>query len=594
MKTTRRISAFILSLVLMLTMMPAMAFAEDVQSPEENAAEGSVVEAAEEEIDAAADQAIEEAESFDEEAISYESGEEFDEEYVDEEEYDAPTEGYAELTFSQGVEADTIEGPDAEELFEEFMLDEEADENKQVVPLAKGPRLNGADLKYYNYYCSIIKSVTAGKQTTAAKKVKVANFVGKRTFTAKELGVSRIGYMKNGEFRVTDAAMKKIRAMVYPQDLTKVWFNVMTDMTSDGYWVDWYGGHTLYKSSTPFRYTAKSLTFDTKGYIQFRVPVIAEFRGSSLYKTDLSLIRGANTARKNAKDLVKAVAEQIKTDYPNATPIGVDYLKLLYYGAVIANLSEYDHDAAVLENPYWKGPWSLISVFDLKESTKVVCAGYARAYKYLCDLSNFNSSWIDCQIATGSAGTSDSNHMWNIVRMNDGLNYVVDPTWMDTDDENIFKDNWFLRGDPYGTSNSFTIEGNYRVYDERTKGALAPAERKLAEKYNYEFVSGRAIKLRKPTILNPVKGNRSIKVRWKKVTSPLGALYVDGYQIRYSTKKNMSGARKVTVKGYNKASKVIKGLKARKVYYVQVRTFAKMGGKNHYSAWSKKKKIRTK
>jgi len=592
MKITRRISAAVLSLILMLTMMPAIAFAEDAEVPEEAAMEASVAEDAEdavqpEEGDASMeDPAVTEAEVFDEEEIV--------EEFDDETGADAPAEGYAELTYSQGVDSDAVEGPDAEELFEDYMLEEEPDANKQVVPLAKGPRLNGTDFKYYNYYCSIIKSVTAGKLTTAAKKVKVGSFAGKRTFTAKELGVSRIGYIKNGEWHVTDKAMKKISELVYPQDLTKVWFTVMTDMTSSGYWVDWYGGHTIYKAKTPFNYTTNRITFKTTGWIQFRIPVIAEFRGSSLYKTDSKLISGANKARKNAKELVKAVAEDIKVQYPDAKGIQVDYLKLLYYGASIAELSQYDHDAAALDNPYWKGPWSLISVFDFDESTKVVCAGYARAYKYLCDLSKFNSNWIDCQIATGSAGAKDSNHMWNIVRMNDGLNYVVDPTWMDTDDDDIFKDNWFLRGDPDGTANSFTIEGNHRVYDDRARGALAPAERKLAEKYYYDFPSSRAIKLRKPTIKTPARGKRSITVKWKKVTSPLGALYVDGYQIRYSSKKSMSGAKKVTVKGYNKASKTIKKLKAYKYYYVQVRTYAKMGSRTYYSPWSAKKKVKTK
>ena len=55
----------------------------------------------------------------------------------------------------------------------------------------------------------------------------------------------------------------------------------------------------------------------------------------------------------------------------------------------------------------------------------------------------------------------------------------------------------------------------------------------------------------------------------------------------------MSGAKTVTVKGYNSASKPIKKLKAYKVYYVQVRTYAKMGGSTYYSGWSGKKKVRT-
>ncbi|MBQ9015650.1 MAG: hypothetical protein IJ109_05955 [Firmicutes bacterium] len=43
-------------------------------------------------------------------------------------------------------------------------------------------------------------------------------------------------------------------------------------------------------------------------------------------------------------------------------------------------------------------------------------------------------------------------------------------------------------------------------------------------------------------------------------------------------------------------SKVTKGkkkLKAKKKYYVQIRTYRKVGGQYYYSAWSKTRKIKT-
>jgi hypothetical protein len=118
-------------------------------------------------------------------------------------------------------------------------------------------------------------------------------------------------------------------------------------------------------------------------------------------------------------------------------------------------------------------------------------------------------------------------------------------------------------------------------------------ERQISKKSYYQFGSTRTIKLKTPTIYTPLRGRKKLTVKWKKVTSHLGALYVDGYQIRYSTKSSMSNAKKVKVKGYNKKSKVIKSLRAKKYYYVQVRTYAKLGGKTYYSKWSKKKKVRT-
>lgn len=65
------------------------------------------------------------------------------------------------------------------------------------------------------------------------------------------------------------------------------------------------------------------------------------------------------------------------------------------------------------------------------------------------------------------------------------------------------------------------------------------------------------------------------------------------YQIRYSTKKSMRGAKTINVSKAAK-SKKIKGLKSGKKYYVQVRAAKKIGGQLYYSNWSSKKSVRTK
>ena len=69
---------------------------------------------------------------------------------------------------------------------------------------------------------------------------------------------------------------------------------------------------------------------------------------------------------------------------------------------------------------------------------------------------------------------------------------------------------------------------------------------------------------------------------------------ITGYQIRCSLKKGMSKSKTVTVKGYTKASAKVKKLKAKKKYYVQIRTYKTVNGRNYYSKWSPKKTVRTK
>ena len=89
-----------------------------------------------------------------------------------------------------------------------------------------------------------------------------------------------------------------------------------------------------------------------------------------------------------------------------------------------------------------------------------------------------------------------------------------------------------------------------------------------------------------------VKGKKSFTAKWKK-QSKANQKKFNGYQIRYSTKKSMKGAKYVTVKKSAK-SKKIKKLKAKKQYYVQARTYTVTNGKRVYSKWSAIKTVKTK
>lgn len=90
------------------------------------------------------------------------------------------------------------------------------------------------------------------------------------------------------------------------------------------------------------------------------------------------------------------------------------------------------------------------------------------------------------------------------------------------------------------------------------------------------------------------KASKAFTVKWKKQSAKMVSSRITGYQVRYSLKSNMTSSKTVTFKGYAKISKKIKKLKAKKKYYVQVRTYMKVSGKNYYSAWSGKKSVTTK
>jgi hypothetical protein len=76
----------------------------------------------------------------------------------------------------------------------------------------------------------------------------------------------------------------------------------------------------------------------------------------------------------------------------------------------------------------------MIWVFDNDPNTTVVCEGYAKAFQYLCDRSTFETDSIECHTVTGFMidRSGSENHMWNIIHMDDGRNYIADVTNSDT------------------------------------------------------------------------------------------------------------------------------------------------------------------
>ena len=67
-----------------------------------------------------------------------------------------------------------------------------------------------------------------------------------------------------------------------------------------------------------------------------------------------------------------------------------------------------------------------------------------------------------------------------------------------------------------------------------------------------------------------------------------------GYQISYAQNKKFKKAKKVTIKNKKSKTATIKKLKSKKNYYVRIRAYRKINGKNYYGNWSNVKKVRVK
>ena len=95
--------------------------------------------------------------------------------------------------------------------------------------------------------------------------------------------------------------------------------------------------------------------------------------------------------------------------------------------------------------------------------------------------------------------------------------------------------------------------------------------------------------LKSASIKKVKAAKKAILVTWKKVGG------VKGYQVQVATDKKFKKNKKtVNIKKQKTTKTTVKKLKAKKKYYVRMRTYKTVNGKKVYSAWSKVKSLKTK
>lgn len=141
---------------------------------------------------------------------------------------------------------------------------------------------------------------------------------------------------------------------------------------------------------------------------------------------------------------------------------------------------------------------------------------------------------------------------------------------------------------------SFSTIPSYAAYSSgrRNVGKYAVSVTLNNSEYSGKTTSYFVINPRGVSISKLYRYREAIKVRWKR-PSKTYRKQMSGYQIRYSTSSKMWQSKLVTVKSTKTTSKKIKRLKARKYYYVQIRTYKTLKGIRYYSGWSRIKKIKT-
>lgn len=438
----------------------------------------------------------------------------------------------AEQTNEQTVElASSGAVPDNDQLLEDYMLqaakeeiiDEEISEqtgtsqNKSasakaskrlLVKSANGTKtkatteFSAEEEKLYNALKAKIEYIAKGGNGEAINteiNIPLSDVLGKASFTASELGVESI---LNESQEITEEAKGALGRIYSNVNSRKVVSVLLREMPFEFYWFSRTYESDLYPKG-------KNIESDPDNQ-KLRFVENAAFNFKFYVATDYSVDERANTCEINP-----GLMERINTAKTNAAKLvndeknKSDYEKLVSYKNEICKNVEYDNDSASIPEPEKNDPWQLISVFDEDANTNVVCEGYSKAFKYLCDLTagtnGFKSELIECRMVTGimKVETGAGDHMWNVVTMDDGSNYMADVT--NCDEGTIgAPDKLFLKGSGHSGKwkgsfdYGFDFGGDndaFYTYDDETKALFDEEELLISDNdYNTNNVKTKAEK----------------------------------------------------------------------------------------------------
>lgn len=276
--------------------------------------------------------------------------------------------------------------------------------------------LSGNDAKLVKALMPRIRAIADGTVSSGVITIPASEILDCNAYTAAQLGVSAI--VADGAF--TSEVAAKMSALC-DIDLGNILRVLLTDMPYELYWFDKATG--LSYSLPGYSGNSNSVHFNSNQNYTFYFYVAKEYSATDAVETtDLGPIPSVVSAAVTR-------AQSVVEGAPDGTPVQ----KMEYYYNWISDNVSYNNDAANMSPVIYGNPWQLIWAFDDNPDTNIVCEGYSKAFKYLCDLSGFQD--IECLLVTGNLGSVSGGvqgppgpHMWNVVRMDDGCNYLVDVT----------------------------------------------------------------------------------------------------------------------------------------------------------------------
>lgn len=331
-----------------------------------------------------------------------------------------------------------------------------------------GGRLEGNEAVLYRLMKASAEKIAAGESASTQLSYPIADVLETTTFTPEDLGVAEL---LDASGQPTSEVVSKLQAYIAVNQQTLL-DALVYDLPYDLYWFDKEEGMAG-STSYGFSWYSDGSAIMINGSFNFSLAVAGAYQDGELYRFNTALASNAKTAASNAKALVTANAGNN------------DLTKLKNYKNAICNYVSYNQ-TAVDNKAAYGNPWQLVWVFDNDPETNVVCEGYSKAFEYLCNQTNFAGD-IKVYCVTGDMQTNAAPgpHMWNMVAMDDGANYLVDVTNCDTDTWG-YPDQLFMAYSTVGTASvSYrisTTEGYVTYsYDTSTRSSYTADELLLAD-----------------------------------------------------------------------------------------------------------------
>ncbi|MBP1548867.1 MAG: hypothetical protein J6A05_02585 [Oscillospiraceae bacterium] len=226
----------------------------------------------------------------------------------------------------------------------------------------------------YNELYSMIEGVAAGTITTSEFEIVLeCDYPG-----------------LTNEDEVTAAATAIFNGI----DFDSVYMALLADMPYELYWHDKTQG---YRAAADCTYDGSTLSL---------INTVSFYVSSDYAGMDNLTLNDLPARIDTAVDKMNEVV----TSYAGQSTLAI----LTGYKEEICSLTDYnDYAADDNNNVAYGDPWQLIHVFDGNPETTVVCEGYSKAFKQLCDMTDFSND-VYCFLAKGDAG---GPHMWNIVQI---------------------------------------------------------------------------------------------------------------------------------------------------------------------------------